>query len=56
MNSVKSPPGKARAVGIVYDKHGRIKVDDWDSLSPELKTIIEKELANGRELSHNQRS
>lgn len=54
-NQLLSPPGKTKAIGIVYDKDGRIKVDNWDTLCPELKKRIEQELENGRELSNNVR-
>ena len=35
--------GKFKAHVIVRDKNGKIKVDDWNSLSPEFKEIIRKE-------------
>lgn len=39
--------GKVKMYGIVRDKDGNIKVDNWDSLSPELKSIILKEMRDG---------
>jgi len=53
MIDLKSPPHKIKMFGVVYDKHGDIKVDDWDNLAPELKQIIQKELDNGCKLSNN---
>jgi hypothetical protein len=49
---VISPPGKAEGYGIVRDANGGIKVDDWDSLAPELKEAIQEELDNGGHLSN----
>lgn len=40
---MKTLEGKVKMYGIVRDKDGNIKIDDWDSLDPKLKEIILKE-------------
>ena len=51
---MKAKPGKVKMYGIVRDKDGNIKVDDWDSLDPKLKEIILKEeKKDGRNIRNN---
>ena len=46
---MKIKPGKVKMYGIVRDKNGKIKYDDWDSLDPVLKEyILKEERENGR--------
>jgi len=39
---VKSSPARFKGYGLVIDKNGNIKVDDWETLSPKLKQMIEE--------------
>ena len=40
---MKAKPGKVKMYGVVRDRNGKIKVDDWDKLDPKLKEIVLKE-------------
>ena len=51
---MKIKPGKVKMYGIVRDKNGKIKYDDWDSLDPVLKEyILKEERENGRNIRNN---
>lgn len=39
---VKSLPAKFKGYGLVLDKDGNVKVDNWETLSPKLKQMIEE--------------
>lgn len=46
---MKIKPGKVKMYGIVRDKNGKIKVDNWETLDPVLKEyILKEERKNGR--------
>ena len=51
---MKIKPGKIKMYGIVRDKNGKIKVDDWETLDPVLKEyILKEEGKNGRNIRNN---
>ena len=51
---MKTKPGKVKMYGIVRDKNGKIKVDDWDKLDPVLKEyILKEEKEIGRNIRNN---
>lgn len=40
-NNPQAQTGKYKGYGLVFDKNGKLKVDDYEKLSPTMKKIVD---------------
>lgn len=53
---MNAQPGKFKGYAIVYAKDGRVKVDDLESLEPEFRKIVEREIEKYGRYTHDDSS